>query len=123
MCASSSRRRTPRSATCTPSTWVPMRSTRLGGASTRRCGPCTTPASSARCHGRDDDAWRNTSGAAAERFRYDYSDAELTELAKPMAELTGEARETHLLMNNCYRDFAVRNAWTLRELLAERSAP
>ena len=29
-----------------------------------------------------------------------------------------EARETHLLMNNCYRDYAVRNAAQLRDLLA-----
>ena len=29
-----------------------------------------------------------------------------------------EARETHLLMNNCYRDYAVRNAAELRDLLA-----
>ena len=74
-----------------------------------------------RCHGRDDDAWHNTSGSAAERFKYLYSDEELEELAGPMAELAEDARETHLLMNNCYRDFAVRNAWTLRETLAERT--
>jgi uncharacterized protein YecE (DUF72 family) len=71
-----------------------------------------------RFHGRDDEAWKNTSGTAADRFRYDYSDAELTELARPAAELAQQARETHLLMNNCYRDNAVRNAWRLRELLA-----
>jgi len=71
-----------------------------------------------RFHGRDDDAWRTTSGSAADRFRYDYSDAELAALAPPAAELAGQARETHLLMNNCYRDNAVRNAWRLRELLA-----
>ena len=74
-----------------------------------------------RFHGRDDDAWHNTSGSAAERFKYLYSDEELEELAGPMAELAEDARETHLLMNNCYRDFAVRNAWTLRETLAERT--
>src|SRR5205823_2333014 len=38
-----------------------------------------------RYHGRDDDAWKNTSGSAADRFRYDYSDAELAELARPAA--------------------------------------
>jgi len=75
-----------------------------------------------RCHGRDDDAWHNTSGSAAERFKYLYSDEELEELAGPMAELAEDARETHLLMNNCYRDFAVRNAWTLREILAQQTA-
>lgn len=71
-----------------------------------------------RFHGRDDKAWKRTGTTAAERFRYDYSDSELSELAGPVAELAGEARETYALMNNCYRDYAVRNAATLRDLLA-----
>jgi hypothetical protein len=33
-----------------------------------------------------------------------------------------EARETHLLMNNCYRDYFVRNAAQLRDLVAELSS-
>ncbi|MGP0051650.1 MAG: DUF72 domain-containing protein, partial [Solirubrobacteraceae bacterium] len=52
-----------------------------------------------------------------ERFRYLYSEAELRELAHPIAELAGQARESHLLMNNCYRDYGVRNAAQLRDLL------
>jgi uncharacterized protein YecE (DUF72 family) len=72
-----------------------------------------------RFHGRDDAAWTNTSGSAAERFRYDYSDDELGELIEPLTELAREVRETHLLMNNCYRDYAVRSAARLRELLGE----
>ncbi len=71
-----------------------------------------------RFHGRSDSTWSDTSRSAAERFRYRYSKAELTELAQPIAELAGEAHETHLLMNNCYRDYAVRNAAQLRDLLA-----
>jgi uncharacterized protein YecE (DUF72 family) len=74
-----------------------------------------------RFHGRADRAWTTTSGSAAERFRYRYSDAELRELARPLAELAGDVRETHLLMNNCYRDYAVLNAARLRELVAEES--
>lgn len=34
------------------------------------------------------------------------------------AQHASEARETHLLTNNCYRDDAVRNAGQLRDLLA-----
>jgi uncharacterized protein YecE (DUF72 family) len=71
-----------------------------------------------RFHGRSDSTWSDTSRSAAERFRYLYSKAELTELAPPIAGLVGEARETHLLMNNCYRDYAVRNAAQLRDLMA-----
>jgi uncharacterized protein YecE (DUF72 family) len=73
-----------------------------------------------RFHGRSDSTWSDTSRSAAERFRYHYSAKELEELAEPIAEHVQEARETHLLMNNCYRDYAVDNAAKLRELLAER---
>jgi uncharacterized protein YecE (DUF72 family) len=71
-----------------------------------------------RFHGRSDSTWADTSRSAAERFRYLYSEDELAELAGQIANVTQEARETHLLMNNCYRDYAVRNAAQLRDLLA-----
>jgi uncharacterized protein YecE (DUF72 family) len=70
-----------------------------------------------RFHGRSDSTWADTSGSAAERFRYLYSEKELEELARPIAEHAREVRETHLLMNNCYRDYSVRNAAQLRDLL------
>ena len=73
-----------------------------------------------RFHGRDDKAWTTTTGRAADRFRYDYSDRELAGIADSVSGLADAAEETHLLMNNCYEDYAVRNAWTLRDLLAER---
>ncbi len=72
-----------------------------------------------RFHGRSDSTWSDFSGSAAERFRYLYSREELQELAAPIRELAGQARETHLLMNNCYRDYSVRNAAQLRDLLAD----
>jgi len=71
-----------------------------------------------RFHGRSDSTWKDTSGSAAERFRYEYSKEELEELARPIAEHAEQARETHLLMNNCYRDYAVTNAAQLRDILA-----
>ena len=71
-----------------------------------------------RFHGRSDATWNDTSGSAAERFRYLYSTEELEELVRPIAAHASEARETHLLMNNCYRDYSVRNAHQLRDLLA-----
>ena len=74
-----------------------------------------------RFHGRSDETWSGTSRSAAERFRYDYSEDELKELADQAYDLTQQARETHLLMNNCYRDYAVRNAADLRDLLAKLS--
>jgi len=32
-------------------------------------------------------------------------------------ELAGDAKETHILMNNCHRDYAQQNARELAELL------
>ena len=71
-----------------------------------------------RFHGRSDSTWNDTSRSAAERFNYLYSEDELEELVAPIAEHATEARETHLLMNNCYRDYSVRNADQVRDLLA-----
>jgi uncharacterized protein YecE (DUF72 family) len=73
-----------------------------------------------RFHGRADATWSSGAPSAAERFRYLYSRQELEELAEPILEHAYDAHETHLLMNNCYRDYSVRNAAELRELLARR---
>ncbi len=71
-----------------------------------------------RFHGRADKTWNDTSRSAAERFRYRYSTGELKELVPELAARAHEASETHLLMNNCYRDYSVRNAAELHDLLA-----
>jgi uncharacterized protein YecE (DUF72 family) len=70
-----------------------------------------------RFHGRDTKAWQTKSETASERFRYDYSKDELNEWVPRIEDLSSQARETHVLMNNCYRDFAVRNARELGDLL------
>jgi uncharacterized protein YecE (DUF72 family) len=70
-----------------------------------------------RFHGRNREAWETKSESASERFRYDYSQAELGEWVPRIEALAEETRETHVLMNNCYRDFAVRNARELGDLL------
>ncbi len=70
-----------------------------------------------RFHGRSDSTWAGHTRTAAERFRYLYTEQELAELVQPITQLAGDAGETHLLMNNCYRDYSVRNADQLRDLL------
>ncbi len=70
-----------------------------------------------RFHGRDPAAWSATGGTAAERFKYDYSRAELQEWAPRVEGLAGQARETHVIMNNCYRDYAVKSARQIASLL------
>jgi uncharacterized protein YecE (DUF72 family) len=70
-----------------------------------------------RFHGRDPEAWKTKTGKAADRFRYDYSKPELRSWKPKVESLAGEARETHVIMNNCYRDHAVRSARQLATLL------
>jgi uncharacterized protein YecE (DUF72 family) len=72
-----------------------------------------------RFHGRNTSAWNTKSDTASERFRYEYRQEELIEWAPKIRELAEATRETHVLMNNCYRDFAVNNARQLGALLEE----
>lgn len=71
-----------------------------------------------RFHGRNTHAWNSRAETASERFRYEYSEDELKEWAPKIEGLAEAARETHVLMNNCYRDYAVNNARQLGSLLA-----
>ena len=68
-----------------------------------------------RFHGHS-DKW--TSKDIHEKFGYDYSKRELRDWAPKLRELAGEAERTHVLMNNCYRDYAQRNGQQLQTLLA-----
>ena len=72
-----------------------------------------------RFHGRDPEAWKTKSQRAADRFRYDYSEKELEEWVPRVDGLTEQTRETHVIMNNCYRDYAVKSARQLASLLDE----
>jgi uncharacterized protein YecE (DUF72 family) len=67
-----------------------------------------------RFHGHS-DKW--TSKDIHEKFGYRYSEAELREWAPRLRGLADEAATTQVFMNNCYSDYAQRNASTLIELL------
>jgi len=71
-----------------------------------------------RFHGRADETWRARNVSAAERFRYLYSEEELEQWAPRARALAERASRVHLLMNNCYQDFGVRNAAQLAMMLA-----
>jgi uncharacterized protein YecE (DUF72 family) len=70
-----------------------------------------------RFHGRDPGAWETRSESAAERFKYLYTREELQQWVPKVETLAAKTRETHVLMNNCYRDFGVRNARDMGDLL------
>lgn len=75
-----------------------------------------------RFHGRADDTWDKRGISAAERFRYLYDEVELRDWVPHVERLAEASDEVHLLMNNCYRDYGVRNAADLGRLLAEAGA-
>jgi uncharacterized protein YecE (DUF72 family) len=70
-----------------------------------------------RFHGRDPEIWEKKATTAAERFRYDYREKELEEWVPRIGELAGQASETHVVMNNCYENYAVKNARQLADLM------
>ena len=75
-----------------------------------------------RFHGRADSTWKARNVSAAERFRYLYDEEELWEWAPRARTLAERASRVHLLMNNCYQDYGVRNAAQLARLLAVQPA-
>jgi uncharacterized protein YecE (DUF72 family) len=70
-----------------------------------------------RMHGHS-EKW--TSKEISEKFGYKYSDQELDEWAARLRDLAGQAEVTHVLFNNCYRDWAHVNA---QQLTARLAAP
>jgi uncharacterized protein YecE (DUF72 family) len=82
----------------------------------------TAPLAVVRFHGRNDENWDRKGISAAERFRYLYDRRELRAWVPTVEELAQEADEVHVLMNNCYQDYGVRNAADLRDLLVAAGA-
>ena len=70
-----------------------------------------------RFHGRADATLKARTTSAAERFKYLYDKRELRPWVERVEEMASEAREVHILMNNCYQDYGVRNAEDMTELL------
>jgi uncharacterized protein YecE (DUF72 family) len=63
-----------------------------------------------------------TSKDIYQKFGYLYSEDELAGWAPKLTELAAQAERTHVLLNNCYRDYAQRNATQLHDLLRSEGA-
>jgi len=74
----------------------------------------TSDLSVVRFHGHS-DKWNSRD--IYERFGYLYEEPELQEWAPKVEQLAEEASEVHVLMNNCYRNYAQVNARQLADLL------
>jgi uncharacterized protein YecE (DUF72 family) len=73
-----------------------------------------------RLHGRNAQTWdvKGTT-AASDRFNYDYSGAELADLARHIAPLAKKTAMTHVVFNNNMEDQGQRNAKSLIDVLAQ----
>jgi uncharacterized protein YecE (DUF72 family) len=67
-----------------------------------------------RMHGHS-DKWESKD--IYDRFGYRYSERELSEWARNVSQLAGEADDTQVLFNNCYSNYAQVNAGQLADLL------
>ena len=75
-----------------------------------------------RFHGRRRETWERPGVSTTERFGYLYRPEELAEWVPAIRGLAHEARAVCVLMNNCHREYAVRNAKELATLLATPTA-
>lgn len=72
-----------------------------------------------RFHGRNVEQWEGKHDTATPRFAYLYREDELAGWVPKLQDLAEQTREVHVLMNNCYRDYAVVNARQLAALLIQ----
>lgn len=79
----------------------------------------TAPLAVVRFHGRRTDTWGRRNVGVHDKFGYDYRRDELAEWQPRIAGLAEQAREVHVFMNNCYRDYAVRSAQTMTQLVLD----
>jgi uncharacterized protein YecE (DUF72 family) len=75
-----------------------------------------------RFHGRRAETWEAIGIPVVERFRYLYSEEELAEWVPRIREAAEQAREMHILMNNCYANYGSTNARELAALLEKELA-
>jgi uncharacterized protein YecE (DUF72 family) len=72
-----------------------------------------------RLHGRDAKAYV-TGKTVAARFNYDYSDEEISDVARRSKKLADEAKTVHVVFNNNNLDYAPRAAIRLRKALGQK---
>jgi uncharacterized protein YecE (DUF72 family) len=70
-----------------------------------------------RFSGRNAATWNARVKTAAERFRYLYAEEELSEWVEPVRRLGEQTQTTYVMFNNCFADYAPRNAQQMASLL------
>ena len=76
-----------------------------------------------RFHGRNREGWTKKGATVAEKFRYSYSDGELLSWEEAIRNAAEKAGKVFLMFNNCFRDYAVKNALRMKCLLGVACSP
>ncbi|HMK93697.1 MAG TPA: DUF72 domain-containing protein, partial [Thermoleophilia bacterium] len=84
----------------------------------------TAPLAVIRFHGRNAETWDKRTNAASDRFNYLYAEDELREWLPRVRLMAEHAAAVHVLFNNNYQDYGIRNARQMAALLdAEEIGP
>ena len=70
-----------------------------------------------RLHGRRNETWEKPGTPVLERFRYLYSEAELTPWVPKIVEIGGETAQVHVVFNNCYGNYGTTNALEMAKMV------
>jgi uncharacterized protein YecE (DUF72 family) len=76
-----------------------------------------------RLHGRNRDAWFGRDAGVDQVYNYDYSDAELSEIATRSTAILGEVKALTIVANNHYQGKAVSAALRLKARLTGEKQP
>jgi len=82
----------------------------------------TTNISIVRFHGRNQNNWNKKGISVVERFRYLYNDDDLLEWLPKLAKLSSKVKQLHILFNNCYADYGIKNAYDIDRLIKSQSS-
>ena len=91
-----------------------------GGKTVPPLAAATADISYIRLHGRNRENWYKKNITVAERYAYEYNDEELGHWADKIELISSFTSEVYVMFNNCFRNFAVKNAGRMVSLL-ERS--
>jgi uncharacterized protein YecE (DUF72 family) len=76
-----------------------------------------------RFHGRNKENWEKKDITPAERFRYLYDQDELADWTSKIAAVAKDAKETHVIYNNCFSNYGTTNAREAAHLLQQLQSP
>jgi uncharacterized protein YecE (DUF72 family) len=72
-----------------------------------------------RLHGRRAGTWEKPGVPTVERYRYLYDREQLADWAPKIADAASQAKEVHILFNNCYGNYGTTNAVEMMQGLRE----